>query len=100
MVGERLSSSVVRESDSMESLVVMGGVPVSATARNRSGALWNGPSPLGSLAYGGMDELACRVVAADAQGVVVWAFPGIVCACVRHFTERAFICQGVTLSRG
>ncbi len=31
-----------------------------------------GPSPLDSLADGGMDELACRIVAADAHGLVDW----------------------------
>ena len=35
-----------------------------------------GPSPFSGLADDGMDDLASRIVAADAQGLVVWAFPG------------------------
>jgi len=34
-----------------------------------------GPAFLVSLADGGMDELACRIVAVDAHGLVVRAFP-------------------------
>jgi hypothetical protein len=35
-----------------------------------------GSSPLGGLADGGMDELARRIAAANAQSLMVWAFPG------------------------
>ncbi len=35
-----------------------------------------GSSPLISLAGGGMDELARRIMAANSQGLMVWAFPG------------------------
>ena len=34
-----------------------------------------GPSPFGRLAYGGVDTLASRVVAAYAQGLMVMTFP-------------------------
>ncbi len=49
MVGERLSSSNMRERDSMESPVVMGCVPVSAMIRTRSGALWKALPPFAVL---------------------------------------------------
>jgi len=49
VVGARLGSSEVRESDSMESPVVMGCVPVSAMTRSKSGALWRAPPPLAIL---------------------------------------------------
>ena len=35
-----------------------------------------GPAPFGRLAYGGVDKLAGRVVAANAQGLMVRTFPG------------------------
>ena len=34
-----------------------------------------GPSPLSCLSDSGMDELAARIVAANAHGLVVRAFP-------------------------
>ena len=49
MGGERLVSSAVEESDSMESPVVMGCVSVSAMVRTRSGALCRAPPPLAVL---------------------------------------------------
>ncbi len=49
VVGDRLVSSEVGESDSMESLVVTGCVPVSAMTTTRSGALWRSPPPLAVL---------------------------------------------------
>ena len=85
VVGGRLMSSEVGESDSMESPVVMCCVLVSAMTNTR---LWRapmgygplcameGPSPLSYLADGGIDELAGRIVAANVQGLVVRAFPG------------------------
>ncbi len=76
VVGGGLVSSEVGESASMESPVVMGCVPVSAITSIRSGTLWKAPSPLSGLADGGMNELAGRIVAADAQGLVVRALPG------------------------
>ena len=59
-----------------------------------------GPSPLGSLADGCMDELACRIVAVDAQGLVVRAFPGNMVTGIRHVAERALIRWGVAVSLG
>ncbi len=47
--GDRLVSAEVEETDAMESLVVMGCVPVSAVTMTRSGALWRAPPPLGVL---------------------------------------------------
>jgi len=41
VVGDRSVSSEVEESDSMESLVVMGWMPVSAMTYIRSGTLWS-----------------------------------------------------------
>ena len=70
----RVCSSGVGERHLMSSLVVMGCVPVSTITMTRSGALWS-PSSLGSLTNGCMDELACRVMAADAHGGVGRAFP-------------------------
>ena len=35
----------------------------------------DGPAPFGRLAYGDVDKLACRVVAAYAQGLMVRTFP-------------------------
>ncbi len=35
-----------------------------------------GPSPLGRLTDGGMYKLAGRVVAANAQGLMIRTFPG------------------------
>ncbi len=49
MVGERLLSPDVRESDSVESPVVMGCVPVSVMTRTESCALWRAPPPLAVL---------------------------------------------------
>ena len=46
VVGGRLVSSEVGESDSMDSPVVMGYVPVSAMTSTRSGVLWKAPPPL------------------------------------------------------
>ncbi len=43
VVGGRLVSSEVGESDSMESPVVMDCVPVSTMTSTRSGALWRAP---------------------------------------------------------
>ncbi len=34
-----------------------------------------GPASFGCLAYGGVDKMAGRVVAANAQGLMVRAFP-------------------------
>ena len=50
------------------------------------------PFPLGSLVDGGIDELACRVVEDDAQGLVVRAFPSNMCTLVRLVVEQALIC--------
>ena len=49
VVGGRLVSSEVGESDSMDSPVVMGCGPVSALTSTRSGALWRAPPPLAVL---------------------------------------------------
>ena len=47
--GERLVSSAVEESDSMDSPVVMGCRPVSVMTSTRSDALWRAPHPLAVL---------------------------------------------------
>ncbi len=57
-----------------------------------------GPSPLGRLADGGMEELVCRIVAVDVQGLVVRAFPGYVCTRVWSVAERALVCKSVAVS--
>ncbi len=49
MVGDALASSGVVESDSMESLVVMSLLPVSAMTKIRPGAVWRAPPPLAVL---------------------------------------------------
>ncbi len=49
VVGDRLGSSEVGESDSMESTVVMGYLPVSAMTSTKSGGLWRAPPPLAVL---------------------------------------------------
>jgi hypothetical protein len=49
VVGDRFVSSEVGESDSMESPVVMGCVPVSTMTKTRSGVLWRTPPPLAVL---------------------------------------------------
>ena len=49
VVGDGSVSSELGESDSMESLVVMGWAPVSAMTNLRSGALWRDPPPLAVL---------------------------------------------------
>jgi len=59
-----------------------------------------GSSSLGSLAAGRVHELACRIMAADAQGLVVRAFPGNVCTEIRHVAERALIRWGGAVSLG
>ncbi len=59
-----------------------------------------GPASLGSLADGCMDELACRVVAANAQSFVVRTFPSNVCTRVRLMAERTLICWSVAISLG
>jgi hypothetical protein len=75
VVGDRSVFSGVGESDSMESLVVTGWMPVSAMTNITSGALWRAPPPLGRLADDGMNKLTGRVVAANAQGLMDWTFP-------------------------
>jgi hypothetical protein len=47
-----------------------------------------------------MDELACRVVAANAHGYVVRAFTRNMGTRVRHVTKRALVCWGVAISHG
>jgi len=59
-----------------------------------------GPASLGSLADGRMDELACRVVAANAQSFVVRAFPSYVRTRVRFMAERTLIRWSVAISLG
>ena len=54
-----------------------------------------GPFPLRCLADGGMDELACRIVAANAQGLVVRAFPGNMT--VIRYTSPAYDKAGTRL---
>ena len=76
VVGDESVFSEVGESDSMESLVVMGWTHVFAMPNIRSGTLWRDPpSPFGRIAHGGVDKLASRVVAANAHGLMVWTFP-------------------------
>ena len=45
-----------------------------------------GPVSFGRLAYGGVDKLAGRIVAANAQGLVVQTFPCNVGTRVEHVT--------------
>ncbi len=49
VVGDKSVSSEVEESDSMESPIVMGWMPVSAMTNCRSGALWMVYPPLAAL---------------------------------------------------
>ncbi len=49
-------------------------------------AQYGGPAPFGRLAYGGVDKLAGHVVAANAQGLMVWTLPCNVGARVGHVT--------------
>ena len=50
-----------------------------------------GPSPLSCLVDGGMDELVGRIVAANAQGLVVRTFPSHMGTEVQNVTERSLI---------
>ena len=59
-----------------------------------------GPASLGGLADGRMDELASRVVAANAQSFVVRAFPSYVRTRVWFVAEWTLICRGVAISLG
>ena len=61
----RLVSFAVEGSDSMESPVVMGYVPVSAITNLRSGALWRAPPPLEVLrmaAWISWHAALCRLI--------------------------------------
>jgi len=78
--------------------VVIGCVPASAMTWTRSGALWRAPPPC--FADGRVYELACRIVAADAQGPMVRSFLVNACTRIWHVVERALIRWGVAVSLG
>jgi len=75
VIGGGPVSSEVGESDSMESPVVMGYVPVSAMTNTRFGVLCRAPPPLVVLrmaAWMSWQAALWRLM----RGLVVWAFPG------------------------
>ncbi len=59
-----------------------------------------GPFSLGRLANGCVDELASRIVAADAQGLVVWAISNDMCTRVWHVAEWVLIRWDMAVSLG
>ena len=65
VVGGRLESSEVGESDSMEAPVVMGCVPVSSMTSTRSSAIWKAPPLLAVLrmaAWMSWQAALCRLM--------------------------------------
>ena len=92
MVGGRLLSSEVGESDSMESPVVMGCVPVSAMTSTRSGAIWRAPPPLAVLRIAA--SMSWHAALRRLMHMASWSghSPGDMGTRVRHVTEWALIC--------
>jgi len=82
VLGDGSVSSEVGESVSMESPVVKDWMPVS----DEVWCTMEGRTTFGRLAYGSVDKLACRVVAANLHGLMVQTFPCYVGARVGFVT--------------
>ncbi len=74
--------------------------PYNRRDKNLVGRLVKSFAVLCDFADRGVYKLARCVMSADAEGLVVRAFSGNVCARVKLVIKWTFVCRGVTISFG